>query len=244
MILAILAGFLTGFVLAMPPGPVGVMAINMGVNKGSKAGTQLALGTGFMDFFFCVFAMSMATAVQAALGGFTDDYPSLYLILQIAIIIALFIYGIFNVRNKNTQGGDALQNPAEYSNSKLIRYLKDKGPFLLGIAIALTNIPNPTFLPSLTFIVSAVKSYAGSHSVYEVNALSSLLFSLGFGIGNFLWLFTLVKMIIRYKDRISPKLMSKIRQFTGFTFIGFGTILGYKFFAQKGAEVLRLIFAL
>lgn len=80
--------------------------------------------------------------------------------------------------------------------------------------------------------------------MYEVNALSSLLFSLGFGIGNFLWLFTLVKMIIRYKDRISPKLMSKIRQFTGFTFIGFGTILGYKFFAQKGAEVLRLIFAL
>ncbi len=244
MILAILAGFLTGFFLAMPPGPVGVMAINMGVNKGSKAGTQLALGTGFMDFIFCVLAMSMATAVQAALGGFTDDYPHLYLIIQIAIIIALFIYGIFNVRNKNTQDAEVLQNPAEFSNSKLIQYLKNKGPFLLGIAIALTNIPNPTFLPSLTFIVSAVKSYAGSHGVYEVNALSSLLFSVGFGIGNFTWLYTLVKLIIRYKDRMSPKLLGKIRQFTGFTFIGFGTILGYKFFAQKGAEVLRLLFAL
>ncbi len=142
MIIAILAGFLTGFFLAMPPGPVGVMAINMGVNKGSKAGTHLALGTGFMDFIFCVFAMSMATAVQAALGGFTDDYPNLYLFVQIAIIIALFIYGIFNVRKTDSQSGEVLQNPAEYSNSKIIRYLKNKGPFLLGIAIALTNIPN------------------------------------------------------------------------------------------------------
>jgi threonine/homoserine/homoserine lactone efflux protein len=244
LIIAILAGFLTGFFLAMPPGPVGVMAINMGVNKGSKAGTHLALGTGFMDFIFCVFAMSMATAVQAALGGFTDDYPNLYLFVQIAIIIALFIYGIFNVRKTDSQSGEVLQNPAEYSNSKIIRYLKNKGPFLLGIAIALTNIPNPTFLPSLTFIVSAVKSYALDHNLYDVNAISSLMFSIGFGLGNFAWLYTLVKIIIRYKDRMSPKLLSKIRQFTGFTFIGFGTFLGYKFLAQKGAEVLRLIFAL
>jgi hypothetical protein len=102
-----------------------------------------------------------------------------------------------------------------------------KGPFFLGAAVAFTNIANPTFFSSLSFVTLSVQKY----HLIELTAASSIMFAIGFGAGNFTWIYLLVKVLARIKHRITDDVILKIRKFAGFTLIGFGTLLGYRVIA-------------
>ncbi len=234
MLIALLVGTIVGIVLALPPGPVGVAAIRLSLSNGFKPGTYLALGTGLLDFVYCVIAIFATSAAVNTITNFTDEYPYLMLIFQLSVVAVFVILGIINI--KSHKNYSEIQSPKE---SKFITDLKSKGPFLLGIGIALTNMANPTFLPSLGYVTLNVHAW----NWIENTALSSLMFAVGFGLGNFIWLYILVRMIVKFKDRMSGNMLLRIRQFAGVTFLGFGTYLGFRVFAAKGAELFRFLFA-
>jgi threonine/homoserine/homoserine lactone efflux protein len=238
LLIALLAGTLLGAVLAIPPGPVGVTAVKVGLQNGRRASRNLATGTASLDVFFCMIAIFATSAVVKSIGNFTDDHPVVVVSLQITLVVAFVIFGIVSLKSKKALNFD--QDPPKKKESPFVRKLKDKGPFFLGVGIALTNIANPSFLPSLMWVTMNVHSL----HIMENTALNNLLFSIGFGLGNFIWLYILVSIVLRFKHKISDQLMLRINQFAGYTLIGFGTFLGYRLVTlTKWSEVLRFAFA-
>lgn len=242
MIPALLLGAVLGFVLALPPGPIGVAAIKYGLDGKRKLGTYFAGGAAVMDMMYCLVAIFAASAVKDSVNGFIDEHPLVLLSLQIALIVVFIALGYFNVKKKNAQVANEELRPKSVA-AEFIDRLKTRGPFLVGIAIALTNLVNPSFLPFLGYLTINVHHYNDVYHMFEVSAWTNGMFALGFGIGNFLWLYMLVGIIDKYKSRMSDRMLGLIHQFAGYTLIGFGSILGYKVLAPKMPEFLRVVLA-
>lgn len=238
MVIALLLGILVGIVLAIVPGPVAVGAMKLGMNQGHKSGALYSLGSGFMDFIFCAFAVFATAAVVSVISEFTDNHPLIMLIVQLLIVSAIITYGFMQIKFKSKKvislDSDEIEKP------KYMDILKHKGPFFLGVAIALTNLASPTFLPTLAYVVMNVHKFALFENIFFTN----LIFSVGFGLGNFLWLYLLVRVLIHYKSRMSDVFIARLHKFAGFTLIGFGTLLGYRVITfTKWPEAMGFIFA-
>ncbi|HRP01554.1 MAG TPA: LysE family transporter [Candidatus Kapabacteria bacterium] len=237
MFTALFIGAIIGFVLAMPPGPIGVASIRLGLESGRRATFQLSVGTAILDTIYCLIAIFAASAVQSTLNDFFASYPLISTVFQISVVSGLIVYGIqqFREREKNQLTDEQSLNTPEYLNN-----LKSKGPFLLGIALALTNIANPTFLPSL----AVMSTWVQKMNLFDATAFHFIIFSLGFGIGNFLWLYTLGLIVHKNKHRLSNTSIHKIRQVAGLTFIGFGSWIGLRLvMLTNWANIFKIIFS-
>jgi len=236
LIIALLIGTLVGIVIAMPPGPVGVTAIKYGIYRNPKEGGLLALGNGFMDFIYCLVAIFATSALLNAVNSFIESHPTFMIIFQVLIILAFLLFGVINL--KATEDNYDVANPIDTTNIKFIKKFKGHGPLLLGIAIALTNLANPTFFGSIAYITMQVQTF----DFIDTTPISLIMFALGFGLGNFLWLFALVNVVHKYKDRMSEKMLVRVKQFAGISFIGFGTVLSFRLIFPKLPEFLKLAF--
>lgn len=238
MFLALIIGLGVGFVMAIPPGPVGVGAMKLALNKGQKTANIFSLGNALMDFFYCTAAIFAATALLNALETFNLQHPVIMLLIQLMIVVGIIVYGIINVRYKSKP--EELSDEPKSRTSKFLQFLTHKGPFFLGVAIALANIPNPSFFPTLVFVTSSILKMG----LIESGTAENFLFSVGFGAGNFLWFLVLIKLLVHYKEKFSARSMARLHQFAGFTLIGFGTILGYRIVTiTEWSNIFRIVFA-
>jgi threonine/homoserine/homoserine lactone efflux protein len=238
MIIALLAGIIVGVVLAIPPGPVAVTTVKLTLDNGRRKSLIAATGTALLDVFFCLIAVFAASLLLELVVSFTENNQILYLIFQISVVLLIFLFGFLQIRKKKR-----IIKPADIPPHKRFKFLEDlpkKGPFFLGVAVALTNIANPGFFPSLTYVALNVEAFG----FVDFSLLSKLVFAIGFGFGNYLWLYILTKVISHYKARMSELTLARIHEFAGYTLIGFGTILGWRVVAfTKWPEVLRMVFA-
>lgn len=236
MFVSILVGLIIGFILAMPPGPVAVTAIKFSLDKGVKRAIFFGFGTGLMDFIYCTVIVFATSAVFQIIDTFAEDFPELKFLFQFAVVLAIMIYGFLHL--KNTKKSIDIENVPQ-NNSKIVNKLSNKGPFFIGIALALANIANPTFLPTLAYVTMNVQGL----NLIENNFFSNLFFAIGFGLGNLSWIYLLIKVVNHYKSKMSERFLAKINQFAGLTLIGFGTLLGYRILFPKLAEIFRFVFA-
>lgn len=221
--LALPIGIVLGIVLALVPGPVAVGAMKMAMNYGQREGTHYSAGSGLMDVFFCIFAVFATSAIATMIGDVTDKYPLLFFVFQVLIVIAIIVYGLMQFRTAKQAVSDELDDEPNSKNSILDKISK-KGPFWVGFAVGLANIASPTFVPALAFVTLQIDSF----HFYEPNALNHLMLSLGFGIGNFLWLFMIVRLFAKNKEKLSMQFIKNIYKFAGYTLIISGVALGYK----------------
>lgn len=238
MLIALLIGLGIGFVMAIPPGPVGVTAMKLSLNKGRKQGFLFSGGNGVMDFVYCLLAVFSADAIRSGLETFSGEHPIIMFLIQMLIVVGIFIFGFINLRIKADKHESEIKKTTLFSD--FFNKLANKGPFLLGIAIALTNLPNPTYFPTLV----GMSGFILDLNFFDAALVSKFAFALGFGLGNVAWLSVLVKVLSHYKSKLSDITLAKIHRFAGFTLIGFGTILGYHVYSiTKWPTIFRLIFA-
>jgi threonine/homoserine/homoserine lactone efflux protein len=96
--------------------------------------------------------------------------------------------------------------------------------FIGGIVMSVINIASPTFLPSLI----ALSGYLQTTSIVNHSSISNLLYSIGFGLGVFLWLSFLLAIIKKYHSKIPITMMSNIYKIAGYSFLIFAIILTFK----------------
>jgi len=187
-----------------------------------------------MDFIYCLIAIFATKALLGTVIHFMDNHPYLMIAFQILIILAFIIFGIINLNSETINTSNSL----ETTNNQFLKKFKGHGPLLLGIAIALTNLANPTFFGSIAYISMQIQTF----DFIETTPKTLAIFAFGFGLGNFLWLFSLVHIVHKYKDRMSSKMLLRVKQFAGISFIGFGTILSFRLIFPKFPELLKLVF--
>ncbi len=208
--MALIVGLVVGYLLAIPPGPIGMAAARTGLRQGRNASRMLALGAGLFDMIYCLAAMSASVGVASLLHF--DASQSLGAML-LAMIVAVAIAGV---------GVYQFRNPVELSLGEDDRQAHIKGtrPFMTGVAYALANLANPTFIPSLLVMTA----YILGMGLVGPSLLDRLLFSLGFGVGNVLWLVTLVSIVLRYRSRLPQSTFTLVQRLMAATVVGFGVV--------------------
>ncbi len=221
--MSFIIGIILGIVLAVVPGPVAVGAINMAMNIGKKEGVRYSIGSGTTDIFFCLFAIFATSAVLSIIGNFSANHPIIILIIQLLLVIAIIIYGLSQFKVAKKSFNNKLEEISKKEENVLHKIGK-KGPFFVGLVVGLANIASPTFIPSLAFFTLQVDKF----NFYEINLVNHIVLSIGFGLGNFLWLFMIVSIFNKNKNKFSDKIIKNIYKFAGITLIACGILLGYK----------------
>lgn len=242
LIIAGLVGVIVGFVLAIPPGPIGVSTIKMSAFSDSKRNAyHLISATSIMDLIYILLTFFMTSAIIEALKNFSSRFSLISTILQITVVLVFIAFGIYNLIQKKEKS-----KPEELESTKIkvtfLDRLSNRGPFFLGIALALSNLVNPSFLPSLGFVTIQIAAW----NIFPLNAINKIIFAIGFGIGNFLWLYLLINLITANKHKMSDNFLLRLRQLTGITFLSFGTYLGYQVLRflpwREALHLLSMIF--
>lgn len=237
MVLGFFFGLIAGYILAIPPGPIGMASIRTGLRDGWSAALKLALGAGLFDVVYCALAMIAASAVASLFDDVAQSTPWMPLALQLLIVAVMIVFGVVQLRDRTK----ALPDDALDTQSSVLKWFRTHGPLFVGVGFAIANLANPTFIPSLMFVTTLAQNAA----VYETTTMANLMFAIGFGIGNMAWLATLVRIVLAYRHRMTPAFVTLIQRISGAALIGFGTFYGVRLLIfTKWSEVLRMAIAL
>lgn len=222
--MALLIGLLVGYVLAIPPGPIGMAAIRYGMLGRMRDAVHLAAGAGVLDLVYCLIAMwTSAGLLDAVLPHqHSGQHQSAIATAQVVIAATMIIAGVLVMRSSsaNPRGiGD--DDPSRIT--KTSRW-KGLAPFMTGVGFAVTNLANPTFVPSLMVMTGTIRS-AG---LVGLATQETMLFSVGFGAGNMLWLITLGLLTLRYRHRVSDRILIVIRRVMALMLIIAGAYFGLR----------------
>src|SRR5215216_4044074 len=94
MLTALLVGVVLGFVLSIPPGPIGIAVIKHAVEGDHKNGAWLAIGAAMMDTLYTLAAAFASSALMVALSDFITSHQIVMVAFQLICIAVLVILGI------------------------------------------------------------------------------------------------------------------------------------------------------
>ena len=210
--IALCIGLLIGYLLAIPPGPIGVAAARSGLRKGRSTARMLAIGAGLLDVAYCYSAMT-ASATLASLLQVESSSP---LTITIGLVVTAAIAGVGVHQYRNPVELTLPDAPDEVSSSWRA--------FMKGAAYALANLANPTFIPSLVVMAA----YIMGLGLIGREMSERVMFSVGFGLGNVLWLLTLVRIVLSFRERLPQAAFLWIQRLMAATIIGFSIITGLR----------------
>ena len=205
MMTALLVGLVVGFVLAMPPGPIAMACIAQALAGQAREGVALVLGASAMDIGYALLAAFASSALVEALWDMMLHHAWALLAFQGGCIVVLVVVGLHYCRSSR-HGGAARARPEARG-----RLRGDVSPALSGVLLALTNLANPMFLPSLIFVMSLlqVRGWVG-HAVGD-----HVLYALGFGGGAALWYVLLLRTVTHLRAQFSPTVLPMLARVAG-----------------------------
>ena len=226
MIVALILGLAVGYILAIPPGPIGMASVRMGLREGWRPSFRLALGAGLLDMLYCGVAMWASAAVVALLSSLQGSTSWVLIAMQLFIVAGMIGFGVIQFRE---QPIDPNAEPEEQVRpTSLLSRLSARGPFLVGVGFAVANLANPTFVPALM----AMTTFMQQLNLFASTLANAVAFSLGFGIGNTAWLLTLVRLVITFRRKMTPIFIHRLQQSSGLALILFGVVTGYRVIAS------------
>jgi len=204
MLIPILLGLLTGYLMCIPIGPLNILVFNTKLKRGMGPAMAIAIGGAIMDFIYFFIILS-------GLSLFTIN-PQITYGFQIFGSFILFILGIKEIFFVHV---DLRERP------KYNRKFGSKSFLLLGILI---YVGNPTMFFSLSTLCAFIKSFTFFPSTLTNNAV----FSLFVALGSVLWFYTLLVIVEKFEHKITKSLMIKINRICGVLIILLSLYLGLK----------------
>jgi threonine/homoserine/homoserine lactone efflux protein len=244
MIINLMAGIATGFIVSIPPmGPVAFAMISKGFKNEIKEGRAIALGAAFMDFAYCLIAFSGITLIISIFpSGAADFYTKNTRLIEIALTFAggavVIFYGLKIMRMKITYNtleteesakldsalakANRLKEKAEHvaMHLKVPKIKKSNliGLFFMGVLLCITSLTLPA---SWIALIGYLKGYHFLNSSF----LGGLIFSIGALAGTFAWYYALLKLITGNKKRINQATVNKLNIIAGVILLALGAFL-------------------
>ena len=199
MIIAFLVGAIGGFLAAIPPGPLSITIFTEAVRQQTKRAFLVAAG-GMI--FEGVYACAGFFGVHALYS------PSIDLIVRAISSMLLIVMGILYIRSK--------EDPT-------IKIQTDVSPkhSLIVLGAILTGT-TPTIMGGYLVMASIARVY----NLFESSSLNNVTAALGAVAGSMCWIFLIVEMITRFKDRIKQGVLLKIVRITGISLVILGVWIG------------------
>ena len=203
--MALIIGLITGFLICIPIGPLGLGIVNISLTKGRPYAIAMACGGSIMDFTYFLVVLTGLSFFHIS-----DELNQIFKICGTLLIISLGIKDLFFTSEiKN------LETKILINKKNLI------GHVLLGILIYGSN---PTLIFSMTAIATLIKSL----NTFESTMAQHLLLSFGVATGSFLWFIFLLGLITKAKSKFSLSMLKKLNQVSGALMIGLGVVMAIR----------------
>lgn len=217
--MGLVIGLITGYLICIPIGPLGVSVSNTTIKKGTMAALTVALGGSLMDFayFFTI------------LTGLSLFHPPEFVLKIFPIVgtILILVLGFKDLFFPPTISIIPEKFP-KLSGEKFIGY------FILGIVIYGSN-------PTLLFTMTAIAAFLKSWPFFPQDNLGHLIASIGLGLGSFGWFATLIFLVQKFRAKLGPELMTRLYRLSGLGLILIGGYLVIQLHSQF-SEYTRFFF--
>lgn len=255
MIINLMAGILTGFIVSIPPmGPIAFALISKGFKNKIKEGRSIAFGAAFMDFFYCLIAFSGITLIisifpSRAAAFYAENAHLIEIVLTFAGCAVVIISGLKIMKLKITYNELEAEKSAKFDSAlakanklrekteNAAKHLKIPeikksnliGLFFMGVLLCISSVTLPA---SWIAIIGYLKGYNFLNSSF----LGGLLFSIGASAGTLAWSYTLLKLITGHKKLINETTVNKLNIIAG----GILLMLGVFLFVKAAVSVFSL----
>lgn len=250
MIIGLVVGVITGFLLSMPPiGPTNILVISQGLRNEIKYGVAVGAGAGFMDMIYII----ISYGGYALIKGFIPDSVDVFfsekemLFKIILTCVGCAVVGVSGLKLMKTKvidnriddnseyeidkQLDEVEGKLEHTQKDITRILhtdilkKDEnslfGGFLKGAFLCVSSVTIPASWFALT-------GYMKSYGIIDSRFITGLAYSIGVFAGTTFWFWTLVTVISKNTHRVSPKALSKINLGVGIMLVILSVFLLYK----------------
>lgn len=248
MLINLIAGILTGFIVSIPPmGPIAFAMISKGFKNEISEGKAIAFGAAFMDFFYCLIAFSGIILIVSLFPKVVSDFYAentfiIEIILTFAGCIFVILYGLKIMKSKITYSKLEAEESAKYDSvidkaNKLREKTKDLtkrlkvpekihesnmfGLFFMGVLLCMSSLTLPA---SWIALIGYLKGY----SFLDSSFLGGFLFSIGAFIGTYSWFYLLLKLITGNRKRINQTTINKLNIVAGVVLLILGVFLFVK----------------
>jgi threonine/homoserine/homoserine lactone efflux protein len=222
VIAALLAGFISGIVLSIPPGPLSAAVVKHSISHGFRSGLLVALAGALMDILYVLVAAFASSALVSALVRLVTGNGEIMLALQVVCILGLVVMGIRYMRHQHDAAEGRILKVEEAQEAKA-RKMGYSSPFLVGVLIAVANLASPTFIPSMIGVIS----YIEARHLIELGIVNNVVYAIGFGVGTAFWFAAVSRVLSKHRRKFSPAVLTGIYRFAGGTFIVCAAVLTY-----------------
>ena len=191
----LLRGFLIGFAIAAPVGPIGVLCIRRTLANGRFVGFVSGLGAATADMFYGTVAAFGLTAIQSILVG-----QQFWLHLLGGLFLLYLGARTFFAK------------PAE----KATKTESKRGLFSAYLSTLGLTLTNPATIISFTVV------FAGILPSSVVQGMSSFALVIGVFLGSSAWWLTLSGIIGWLRERFTPAWMVWVNRLAGIVIFSFG----------------------
>ena len=206
----LLAGFLAGFVVAVPVGPVNLTVINQALRRGFGAAFLIGIGAMCAE---TIYASLMLWGHASIL-----DAPRVVLVMRIIAVVVIAAMGIRYLLFKSTRVEDS-----EVKAQKLDEHWHHPRSFFLGFALTISNL-------MLVVVWATVVTLLYAHEWVVPTRLSRMLCALGVLSGGSAWFLLLAFFVSRAHRRVKDLTLTVLVRCCGGLFLGFAAWLAWKLF--------------
>jgi threonine/homoserine/homoserine lactone efflux protein len=222
-LLALLVGFLTGFLGAIPPGPLNVTVIRKASNRRRRDAFRVSLGGALIDALICgVVGLGFGWILERLVRSNA---------VKLGLAVFLIAYGfLILLRDRKHQKPPVLL-PEELPAEALAPAPDPKHtrmPVLVGL---LQGAANPALLVNWTFLIG----FLVSHRLIHATIPSASGFALGVGVGVFGWFALLIELLEHLHDHPVGEWIRRSTVWAGVLLMIFGAYFAVRTLLVGGA---------
>lgn len=207
--IALLVGIVIGFLMCIPVGPINIWVINTLLKHNFRSAFSIALGGSLMDFVYFMIILS-------GLSLFEFSVQTI-LILKILGVLFLLTFGLREIFKQDSVEDLENQAPKKIPHASSF--------FLVGILIYTSN---PTLIATMTGLAAVIKSW----HLFAETVINHSLLSLGIAAGSALWFFVLLKLVVRYQNKIPSKFYANFARTSGILIVCFSLYMAFNVYKE------------
>jgi threonine/homoserine/homoserine lactone efflux protein len=209
--LAVLTGFISGFILSVPVGPINLTIMNEGARRGFKWAALIGLGASIMEVIYCTIAFT----------GFSDFFGnrSVKAGMELFSFVFMLVLGIKFLLAKTPAASAHLTPAAEKIEERIEQKLHPHSAFMVGFVRVLGN-------PGVLLFWIMLSTFFITHEWVEPNMTGKLSCITGVAFGTCAFFLGLAYAASLGHGKFNEKTLLKMERFSGVGLLTFAFIHG------------------
>ena len=214
ILLSALTGFVSGFLLSVPVGPVNLTIINEGARRGFKWAVLIGLGASVMDVIYCTIAFT----------GFSSFFgsPIVKTSMEVFSFAFMLFLGVKFLSAKTVIAPTQLGAAASRIEQRIDEKLHPHSAFMIGFARVLGNVGVLLFWIVAAAYFMSHEAYFTSYEWVEDTITAKAAFIAGVALGANLWFCALSYGVAHKRRQFSEQTLLRMERFSGICLLGIG----------------------